>query len=251
MNCAIIGATGYTGIELIKILVRHSFVQLTHLTTRQARAIPVQELIPTISKEETLEIKRIPFSEIKKKADMVFVCLPHTEAMKAVKQYRDAGKLVIDLSADFRLKKVTEYQKWYKTRHLYPALLKKAVYGLTELNRSAIRKADLIANPGCYPTGSILGLAPLLKQGLVELKSIVIDAKSGVTGAGKKLSAHTQFSELDENFYAYRVNRHQHMPEMLQAFEKIAGKKVALTFVPHLLPIQRGIFGSTENPISQ
>ena len=241
MNCAIIGATGYTGIELIKILTRHSFVRLTHLTTRQKRAIPVRELIPTISREVNLEVRRHSFSEVKRKTDVIFVCLPHTEAMLAVKQYREAGKIVIDLSADYRLKNAAQYQKWYKTRHLFPSLLKSAVYGLTEINRSSIRKADLIANPGCYPTGAALGLAPLLERGLVDLKSIVVDAKSGVTGAGKKLSVHTQFSELDENFYAYKVNRHQHMPEIVQTLEKIAGKKVGLTFVPHLLPVQRGI----------
>lgn len=241
INCAIIGATGYTGIELIKILLRHPYVRLTCLTTRQKEPIPVRSLIPSLPKDIHLEITTFSFPEVKRKADVVFICLPHTEAMKSVKQFRDAGKIVIDLSADYRLKNIKDYQTWYKSKHLYPALLKQAVYGLTELNRAEVRKADLIANPGCYPTGIILGLAPLLRHKLVETDSVIVDAKSGVTGAGKKLNPETQFAELDENFYAYKVNRHQHVPEMLQALERVARKKISLTFVPHLLPIQRGI----------
>lgn len=241
MNCAILGATGYTGVELIKILLRHAYVKLTHLTTRQEKAILVQELIPTLPPTVKLAVQNHPHREIQKTADVIFVCLPHTEAMKSVQEFRKAGKLVIDLSADYRLRKAGDYPKWYGVKHTAPALLRQAVYGLTEWNRNAIRKADLIANPGCYPTGANLGLIPLLKERLIETEGIVVDSKSGVSGAGKKISAHTQFGELDENFYAYKVAKHQHTPEILQIAEEAAGRKVTLTFVPHLLPVFRGI----------
>ncbi len=241
MNCAILGATGYTGVELIKILLRHAYVKLTHLTTRQDKAIPVQELIPTLPSTVQLAVQNHSHSEIQKTADVIFVCLPHTEAMQSVQTFRKAGKIVIDLSADYRLRKAGDYPKWYGVKHSAPALLRQAVYGLTEWNRDAIRKADLIANPGCYPTGANLGLIPLLKNRLIDTDGIVIDSKSGVSGAGKKLSANTQFGELDENFYAYKVAKHQHTPEILQTAEEAAGRKVTLTFVPHLLPVFRGI----------
>ncbi len=241
MNCAIIGATGYTGVELTKILLRHSYVRLTHLTTRQAKPVPVRSLIPSVSKNCKLVIKNYALEELKKKVDIFFVCLPHTEAMITVAKLRKAGKIVIDLSADYRLKKVLDYKKWYELNHKYPALLRQSVYGLCELNRSRIVRSDLIANPGCYPTGALLGIAPLLKNKLIDAKSIVIDSKSGASGAGKKLTVATHFSELTENFFAYRVNRHQHSPEMLQEMEGMAKGKVNFTFVPHLLPVHRGI----------
>ncbi len=244
VNCAIVGATGYTGIELIKILVRHPHVCLTALTTRQKEALSTRRLVPTLPKNLDFEIRPYSFREINQKADCVFLCLPHTEAMETVKKFRKAGKVVIDLSADFRLKGLRDYEHWYGIKHKSPGLLKEAVYGLSEIYRPQISKADLIANPGCYPTGAILGLWPLLKNKLIETDSIVIDAKSGVSGAGKKLNPATQFCEVDENFYAYKVNRHQHTPEILQVLQEASHSKVILTFVPHLLPLQRGILST-------
>lgn len=244
LQCAIIGATGYTGIELIKILQRHHHACLTALTTRQQGSIPVHALVPSLPKDVDLEVRNHSFAEIKRLAEVIFVCLPHMEAMETVKRFRDAGKVVIDLSADFRLHQPKQYHEWYGGKHKYPLLLKKAVYGLSELYRDEIKKADLIANPGCYPTGIILSLWPLLKKKLIETDSIVIDAKSGVSGAGKKLSPATQFCEVNENFYAYKVNRHQHTPEIVQALNEAAGKAVSITFVPHLLPLQRGILST-------
>lgn len=241
MKCAIIGATGYTGLELIRILLRHSFVQLTYLTTRQKDPIPVRSLLPVLPESVKLEIRNHSFAEVAKNSEIIFVCLPHTESMAAVKEFRDAGKIVIDLSADYRLKNLKAYEKWYKTKHQYPALAKKAVYGLPEWCRREIQTADLIANPGCYPTSAILALAPLLKANLVDPKDIVIDSKSGVSGAGKKANPATQYAELDGDFYAYKVNQHQHVPEIVQGLEMIGKKKVSLNFVPHLLPITRGI----------
>ena len=241
LNCAVVGATGYTGAELVRILLRHPRVRLVALTTRQEGTIPLADLVPNVSRGNPLEVRRFSFPEIKRKADVVFLALPHTEAMDTAARFFRAGKIVIDLSADFRLQDPAVYEKWYGHKHRQRKLLDKAVYGLPELYRQQIAKADLIANPGCYPTGACLGLAPLLHDGLVETDSIVIDAKSGVTGAGKKLNPATQFCEVDENFYAYKVNHHQHMPEMEQVLSHEAGLDLRLTFVPHLLPLNRGI----------
>ena len=241
LNCAVVGATGYTGVELIKILLRHPHVEITGLTTRQKEAIPVRNLIPALPAEIDLEILPYSFAEIKRKTDVVFLCLPHTEAMETAAKFREAGKIVIDLSADLRLRDWRVYEKWYGVKHKNRELLKHAVYGLTEIYREKIRKADLIANPGCYPTSAILAIAPLLRENLVDPDSIVIDSKSGVSGAGKKLNQATQFCEVDENFYAYKIGRHQHTPEIEQALSDAAGSDVEVTFVPHLLPVDRGI----------
>lgn len=241
LNCAVVGATGYTGAELVKILLRHPRVRLTALTTRQETAIPLKSLVPGVAKSSPLEVRRFSFADIKRKADVVFLTLPHTEAMGVAARFCRAGKIVIDLSADFRIHDASIYEKWYGVKHRQKKLLSQAVYGLPELYRDSIRRANLIANPGCYPTGACLGIAPLLRDGLVDPDSIVIDAKSGVTGAGKKLNPATQFCEVDENFYAYKVNRHQHTPEMEEVLFQVSGRQVHLTFVPHLLPLNRGI----------
>lgn len=244
LNCAVIGATGYTGVELIKILWAHPHVRIGGLTTRQKETIPIHSLVPTLPKDVDLEIRPFSFPEIRKKADVVFLCLPHTEAMSAAQKFRDAGKIVIDLSADFRLRQEKVYEAWYGVVHTNTDLLKEAVYGLPEWNRAKIQKADLIANPGCYPTGAILGIAPLLNKRLIDPEAITIDAKSGVSGAGKKLSSTTQFCEANENFNAYKVNCHQHIPEIEQALSDFAGHSVGITFVPHLLPLERGILST-------
>ena len=241
LSCAVVGATGYTGSELAKILLRHPRAQLVALTTRQETAIPVRSLVPGISKTEALEVRKFSFQEIKKKADVVFLTLPHTEAMDLAGKFLRADKIVIDLSADFRLQNVSLYEKWYGVKHKERKLLGRAVYGLPEFFREAIRKTNLIANPGCYPTGACLGIGPLLRDKLVEPDSIVIDAKSGVSGAGKKLNPATQFCEVNENFYAYKVNHHQHMPEIREVLSRLGGESVEFSFVPHLLPINRGI----------
>ena len=244
LPCAVVGATGYTGSELVRILLRHPRVQLTALTTRQDVAIPVSQLVAGVSKKTGLEVRKFSFAEVKKKADVVFLALPHTEAAETAALFFKAGKIVIDLSADFRIKNVSLYEKWYGVKHGQRKLLQQAVYGLPEFYRTAIRKSNLIANPGCYPTGACLGILPLLQDGLIEPDSIVVDAKSGVSGAGKKVNPATQFCEVDENFYAYKVNHHQHMPEIESVLSENSGQEVHLTFVPHLLPLNRGILST-------
>ena len=244
LNCAVLGATGYTGAELTKLLLAHPHVRVALLTTRQEKPIALREVLPSVSKDIALEITPYSFDEVKKKADVVFLCLPHTEAMTAAEQLLGAGKVVIDLSADFRLRDKKIYEKWYGVNHVAPQYLSKAVYGLCEIYREQIKKADLIANPGCYPTGPSLALIPLLKKKLIDPKSIIINAASGVSGAGKKLVASTQFCEASENYSAYKVNKHQHTPEIEQTLSKAAGKPVKITFVPHLLPVNRGILAT-------
>lgn len=244
LNCAVVGATGYTGSELVRILLHHPRVRLSALTTRRESALPLERIVPGVSKRNPLEVRKFSFAEVRRKADAVFLALPHTEAMEAAAKFLRAGKIVIDLSADFRLRSAALYEKWYGVKHKQKKLLSKAVYGLPELYRDQIRKADLIANPGCYPTGACLGIAPLLRDGLVEPDFLLIDAKSGVTGAGKKLNPATQFCEVEENFYAYKVDRHPHTPEIEQVLAETAGLEIKVTFVPHLLPLNRGILST-------
>ena len=244
LNCAVLGATGYTGVELTKLLLAHPHVRVSLLTTRQEKSIALREVLPSVSKDITIEITPYSFDAVKKKADVVFLCLPHTEAMAAAEQLLAAGKIVIDLSADFRLRDKKIYEKWYGVNHVAPQYLSKAVYGLCEVYREKIKKADLIANPGCYPTGPSLALIPLLKKKLIDPQFIIINAASGVSGAGKKLTTTTHFCEASENYSAYKVNRHQHMPEIEQTLSAAAGKSVKITFVPHLLPVNRGILAT-------
>ncbi|MBI4711469.1 MAG: N-acetyl-gamma-glutamyl-phosphate reductase [Candidatus Omnitrophica bacterium] len=244
LNCAVLGATGYTGAELTKLLLAHPHVRVALLTTRQEKPIALREVLPSVAKNIKLEITPYSFEAVKKKAEVVFLCLPHTEAMAAAEQLLAAGKVVIDLSADFRLKDRAIYEKWYGVNHIAPQYLSKAVYGLSEVYREKIKKADLIANPGCYPTGPSLALIPLLKKKLIDPDTIIINAASGVSGAGKKLATTTHFCEASENYSAYKVNRHQHTPEIEQTLSAAAGKPVKITFVPNLLPVNSGILAT-------
>lgn len=244
LNCAVLGATGYTGLELTRLLLAHPHARVSILTTRQEKPIALHELLPSISKSIHSKIVPYSFEEVKKKADVIFLCLPHTEAMATGDQFLSEGKIVIDLSADFRLKDPKAYPEWYGVEHTCPKRLKQAVYGLPEINKGKIRRASLIANPGCYPTGPSLALMPLLKQKLIDPDTIIINAASGVSGAGKKLTATTQFCEVNGNYNAYKVNKHQHTPEIEQSLSDAAGQKVKITFVPHLLPVSRGILAT-------
>ncbi len=241
---AVIGATGFVGVELTRFLLRHPHVQITRLTTSQAQGVPMRTLLPEVHAAANYQVVPYNKEDVIQNSDVVFLCLPHTEAMQHAASFMEAGKPVIDLSADFRLKNSAEYPVWYSVEHLSPELLKKSVYGLTEFYRDAVKKADLIANPGCYPTGSLLALLPLVKKKLIDLSSICITAASGVSGAGKKPSATTHFCEVHENYFAYKVGKHQHTPEIEQILSEGAGASLKINFTTHLLPVNRGILST-------
>ncbi|MDD5130251.1 MAG: N-acetyl-gamma-glutamyl-phosphate reductase [Candidatus Omnitrophica bacterium] len=247
INVGIIGATGHTGEVLIELLLNHPNVRISHLYN-SGKSLPgeqvISEVFPKFKNRLDLICKKPDWPEIKKDCDLIFLALPHTVSMNFVPKLLSLGKKVIDLSADYRLKNTSVYENLYKATHQDKNNLKTAVYGLPELNRAKIKSAALIANPGCYPTCAILSIAPLLALDLVDTDSIIIDAKSGVSGAGKKLANEYLFSEIQGDFRAYKVNTHQHAPEIDQVLSKVSGKKVQVTFVPHLLPIERGILAT-------
>lgn len=247
IRAAIIGATGYTGQELLRYLLRHPGAALTHCTSESSAGKSIFEVHPTLStlKREDRILQKANVERIARDTDVAFLCLPHAQSARMGKQLLARGLKVIDLSADYRLKSAAEYKRWYGIAHPNPELLKKAVYGLPELHRNEIADADLIANPGCYATTSILSALPLVAAGWADPSSIVIDAKSGVSGAGRKAENRTLFCEDNENFLAYAVANHRHAPEIEQELNlRAKGGKVSLTFVPHLLPINRGILAT-------
>ena len=241
LKVGVIGATGYTGEELVRILARHPRISLAYVSGREDRTAKIQDIFPYLKGRVDLECRALNVREAAAAAEVFFLSLPHTVSMQSAPAFLKAGKKVIDVSADYRLKDPGLYEKFYKARHTDPAGLKEAVYGLPELYRGRIRKARLVANPGCYPTGSILGLLPGVEAGLFDLETIQIDAKSGVTGAGRKADKSLNFSEVNESFKAYKLFEHQHVPEMDQTLSDAAGRPVSVTFVPHLLPLNRGI----------
>lgn len=241
VNVGIVGASGYAGEELIEILSRHPFIRMSHLSAKIDKAQNISEIFPRFKRKVDLLCNVIDIKEVIAKCELVFLALPHTVSLEYVPKLLAHGKRVIDLSADYRLKDVKVYQQYYAAAHKDKEHLKEAVYGLPELYRQKIKNAALIANPGCYPTAAILALAPLIGLGAVDASSLIIDAKSGVTGAGRKVVQDFLFSEVDEDFRAYKVNCHQHAPEINQELSKLTGRKLKVTFVPHLLPVNRGI----------
>jgi N-acetyl-gamma-glutamyl-phosphate reductase len=241
INVGIVGATGYAGEELIGILIRHPKVRITNLSAKIDKPRVFSEIFPKFKNTLDLVCAEPDIKKIISQCELVFLALPHTVSMEIAPSLLNAGKKVIDLSADYRIKDVKTYEKFYKTKQKDRVYLKEAIYGLPELYREKIKKARLIANPGCYPTAAILALAPAIAFGLVDLSQIIIDAKSGVSGAGRKAAEELIFSEINEDFKAYKVNTHQHIPEINQELAKLAGKKINVTFVPHLLPLNRGI----------
>jgi len=241
VNVGIIGSAGYTGEALVEILLNHPGVRLSYASRKSDLTLPVSEIFPKFGSRTGLICGPTNLKEAIAKCDLLFLALPHTSSMAVVPKLLAAGKKVIDLSADYRIKNVKVYRDYYGVKHSDKTNLQKAVYGLPELYRNKIKGASLIANPGCYPAAAILALAPIAALGLADLSSIIIDAKSGVTGAGKKIAEGFLFSEINEDFKAYKVGVHQHTPEINQVLSKLAVKKVKVTFVPHLLPINRGI----------
>ena len=244
IRAGIIGATGYTGAELVRILYRHPRVEISFLSSRSFAGEDISNVYPNLKccVEKSCEEQNI--DRAVEKCDVIFVALPHGHSVPIVKRALEAGVKVIDLGADFRLKNPEEYERWYGLKHGAPELLDQAVYGLPEIYRQDIAEALVVANPGCYPTSIILGLAPLLKNGVIKTEGIVADSKSGVSGAGRTPSEKTHFVECSESVSAYGVSGHRHRPEIEQELGKLGGTLMRVTFTPHLVPITRGILST-------
>jgi N-acetyl-gamma-glutamyl-phosphate reductase len=241
MKVAVVGASGYTGLELLRILLRHPEFEIAAVTSEQRAGREVAEVFPALRGRLDLHFEAVDPASLVGRVELAFTALPHAASARAVAALRGAGCRVVDLSADFRIRSLATYQQWYG-EHPAPNLLAEAVYGLPELHRDALRGAQLAAAPGCYPTSALLPLAPLLRAGLVETRGIHIDAKSGVSGAGRTLADGYLFAELDGNCHAYKPGfAHRHAPEIEQEASLVAGAEVRITFVPHLLPTVRGI----------
>jgi N-acetyl-gamma-glutamyl-phosphate reductase len=240
IKVGVVGGTGYTGAELLRLLLAHPQVELKLISSRAEAGRPVAELFTNLRGHTDLAFSD-PEAARWNQCDVVFFATPNGTAMGMARALLAAGARMIDLAADFRLKDAAEWQRWYGMPHACPELLEEAVYGLPEVQRAAIKNARLVANPGCYPTSVQLGFLPLVEQGLVDNAHLIADVKSGVSGAGRKAEMALLLGEAAENFKAYAVPGHRHMPEIRQGLEAVAGKKVGLTFVPHLTPMIRGI----------
>ncbi|OGG80586.1 N-acetyl-gamma-glutamyl-phosphate reductase [Candidatus Kaiserbacteria bacterium RIFCSPLOWO2_01_FULL_54_13] len=255
IKIGVVGATGYTGEELIRILAGHPQVELTYVSGKEDRSEKIQDIFPYLEGKVDLACKAFSAEEAIEKTDLVFLSLPHTVSMQYVPLFLKAGKKVIDVSADYRLKDPAVYEKFYKAPHADTANLEQAVYGIPEIHRVEIKSAELVANPGCYPTGAILGLLPGLNPptggGVFAPDTIQIDAKSGVTGAGRKAVKELSFSEVNESLKAYKLFEHQHVPEIDQELSNAAGENVNVVFVPHLIPINRGILSTIYVKLSK
>lgn len=244
VKAGIIGATGYTGAELVRILSRHPEVELVALTSRHYAGEEMASVYPALTGYTSLPCEALTPEEVLERAEVVFIALPHGHAVMVAARALGKGVRVIDLGADLRFREAKTYEKWYKIPHGNPELAAHAVYGLPEIHRKAIRQARVVANPGCYPTSVILGLAPLLKAGYIDPATIIIDAKSGVSGAGREAKVTSLFVECHENINPYGVAGHRHTPEIEQELSALAGTEVKVSFTPHLLPISRGILST-------
>jgi len=240
IKAGIVGGTGYTGVELLRLLVQHPQVELRAITSRKEAGTAVSAMFPGLRGHVDLAFTE-PSSGALRGCDIVFFATPNGVAMNDARPILGAGARIVDLSADFRIRDVSAWERWYKTKHAAPELVAEAVYGLCELNREQVRGARLVANPGCYPTAVQLGLLPLVEGGVVDLDHLIADAKSGVSGAGRKAELHLSYSEAADNFAAYNVSGHRHWPEIRQGLAQAARREVGLVFVPHLTPLIRGI----------
>lgn len=242
IKVGIVGGTGYTGVELLRLLAAHPEVELKAITSRKEDGLPVADMFPSLRGHVSLAFSAPEKAKLTE-CDVVFFATPHGVAMAQAPELLAAGVKVIDLAADFRLQDAAVFEKWYGMAHSCPEILKEAVYGLPEVNREAIKGARVIGLPGCYPTTMQLGFAPLLAQGrpLVDESGLIADCKSGVSGAGRKAEISTLMAEASDNFKSYSVKGHRHLPETTQGLQAISGRKIGLTFVPHLVPMIRGI----------
>jgi N-acetyl-gamma-glutamyl-phosphate reductase len=243
ISVGILGATGYTGAELVRLLHQHPGAGITFCSSRQYNGKHISEVLEFLKGSVDIILEDFDAAAIRRRCDVVFSCLPHGASMEFIARIIDAVK-VVDLSADFRIRDLAVYREWYQ-EHTSPELLPEAVYGLAEVYRDEIRNARLVANPGCYPTSVLLPLIPLLKAGLIEKTDIIVDSKSGVSGAGRGLSLKTHICESGESFSAYKVGRsHRHIPEIEQELSRAAGTDIAIEFTPHLIPISRGMLST-------
>ena len=253
IRVSILGASGYTGVELMRLLSGHNGVEVVCVTSRQYAGKEVASIFPSLMGFFDLKFVEPEIDLISNSSDVVFTCVPHQTAMNVVPELLEKGLKVIDLSADFRISDKDIYERWYQ-EHICPDLLKEAVYGLVEIYRDEIKSARLVANPGCYPTSTILPLYPLLKKGLLDESSIIVDSKSGTSGAGRGLNSAILFCEVDEGFKAYKIAEHRHTPEIEQELSKASGKKLLINFTPHLVPMSRGIlttiYANVKNGVS-
>lgn len=244
VRVGIVGASGYTGVELARILSSHPEVEISLATSRQYAGKTLAEVFPNLRKRVDIVCEDVATQDLADRADFFFTAVPHKTAMDIVPHLLAKGKKVVDLSADYRLRDVAVYESWYQA-HSSADLLHEAIYGLPELYRDEIAQARLVANPGCYPTSVTLGLAPLLRQHLIDPSTLIIDSKSGTSGAGRAASVGTLFCEVADGFRAYKVGgTHRHIPEIEQELTALAGKPVTISFTPHLLPISRGILST-------
>ncbi len=240
VKVGIVGGTGYTGVELLRLLAQHPHATLSVITSRTEAGTPVADLFPSLRGRVDLAFSDPTDAQLAR-CDVVFFATPHGVAMNDARRLLDAGVRIIDLAADFRLRDLAEWKKWYRLDHAAPDLVKEAVYGLPEINRAAIKEARIVGNPGCYATAIALGFLPLVEAEAVDLDHLVADAKSGVSGAGRKAELNISFSEAADNFAAYAVAGHRHAPETREALARVAGRPIGLLFVPHLTPMIRGI----------
>lgn len=241
VKVAIIGSTGYGGVELIRFLLGHPGVEIVSVISASSAGVPISDGFPHLTEIVTQDLDGVHPTEIAEKADVVFTATPSGVSSKLIPQLLEVGLKVIDLSGDFRIKDGSAYEAWYKHEAPDNKLLEQAVYGLCEVYGEAVNGKELISNPGCYPTATLLGLIPVLSAGWIDSKSIIIDAKSGVSGAGRGTNLSSHYAEMNENFKAYKVNKHQHTPEIEQVLSDISGEEITVTFTTHLVPMTRGI----------
>ena len=245
IKVGIIGATAYTSLEIVKILLRHTDVDISYLGTRREGDFKISDIFPALENTLDMPCSQMVLDDLPKGLDVVFVTLPPVIAMQYVPVLLNAGIRVVDLSADYRFQEKSIYEKWYKTEHADPSNLGIAVYGLPEIFREKIKNANLVANPGCYPTSAIIGLAPLISNGYVHTDDIIIDAKSGISGRGREPKEGTHYCECNENIEAYNVGEHRHMPEIENILSLIGKSEAKVYFTPHLIPMNRGILCTT------
>ena len=250
IRVAIIGASGYTGFELVKILLKHPKVKITNLTSRKYQGIFFSDIYSSIKGLIDNKFENMQLEKIEKFADFVFIALPHKIPMSIVPTLLKMDKKIVDLSADFRFLDVKLYEKAYQ-KHTSKNILKKSVYGLCEIYRKEIKKAQIVGNPGCYPTSILLPLIPIIKNSIIDFKSIIADSKSGTSGAGRGINFGTHFCEVNENFKAYKIATHRHNPEIDEKLSLFAKKKVKISFVPHLLPLNRGMLSTIYSSLTR